>query len=257
MYKTLHGLVLREVKYKESSKILTILTEEEGKLTAEARGAMRKGSRCAAAAQALTWSELTFFENRGRHTLTEGSVLEDFAPLRADLGNYALGCYFAELLEAVSDQDSPDAAALHLGLNALFALSRGLYPARHIKAVFELRCMCLAGFAPAVESCHVCGRADPAEPRLSLRGGAVHCAGCGPEAPGKSLPLCQASLAAMRHVCHAGPKKIFSFTMDDAAAARFYKACQEYALTQLDRGFRTLDYWTSVADDGGDDNGTV
>lgn len=33
MYKTLHGLVLREVKYKESSKILTILTREEGKLT--------------------------------------------------------------------------------------------------------------------------------------------------------------------------------------------------------------------------------
>ena len=48
MYKTLHGLVLREVKYKESSKILTILTEEEGKITAEARGALRKGSKCSA-----------------------------------------------------------------------------------------------------------------------------------------------------------------------------------------------------------------
>ena len=106
MYKTLHGLVLREVKYKESSKILTILTEEEGKITAEARGALRKGSKCSAASQVLTWSELTFFENRGRYTLTEGSVLEDFAALRADLGDYALGCYMAELLEAVSDEDS-------------------------------------------------------------------------------------------------------------------------------------------------------
>lgn len=83
MYKTLHGLVLREVKYKESSKILTILTEEEGKITAEARGALRKGSKCSAASQVLTWSDLTFFENRGRYTLTEGSVLEDFGALRA------------------------------------------------------------------------------------------------------------------------------------------------------------------------------
>ena len=122
MYKTLHGLVLREVKYKESSKILTILTEEEGKITAEARGALRKGSKCSAASQVLTWSELTFFENRGRYTLTEGSVLEDFAALRADLGDYALGCYMAELLEAVSDEDSHSIALLHLGLNALFAL---------------------------------------------------------------------------------------------------------------------------------------
>lgn len=257
MYKTLHGLVLREVKYKESSKILTILTQEEGKLTAAARGAMRKSSKCAAAAQALVWSEMTLFENRGRHTLTEGSVLEDFSPLRADLGNYALGCYFAEMLEALSDEDSPDAALLHLGLNALFALSRGLYPPRHVKAVFELRCMCLAGFAPAVERCCVCGRADPPRPRLSLQGGAVLCGECGPGAPGKSLPLCQASLAAMRHVCRAGAKKIFSFTMDPAAQGRFYRAAEEYALTQLDRGFRTLDYWKDVTDKGEDGDGTV
>lgn len=246
MYKTLHGLVLREVRYKESSKILTVLTEEEGKITAEAKGALRKGSKHAASAQALVWSELTFFENRSRYTLTEGSVLEDFADLRCDLADYALGCYFAELLEAVSDQDSPDAAPLHLGLNALFALSRKLYPARHIKAVFELRLMCLAGFAPAVERCADCGSREPAEPRFSLYGSAVHCAGCAPPAPGKSLPLCAASLEAMRYVCAAPAKKIFSFSLNEAAAERFGRVCEEYAVAQLDRSFKTLDYWKSV-----------
>lgn len=246
MYKTLHGLVLREVKYKESSKILTILTEEEGKITAEARGALRKGSKCAAASQALTWSELTFFENRGRCTLTEGSVLEDFSALRAELGDYALGCYMAELLEAVSDEDSHSTALLHLGLNALFALSRRLYPAEHIKAVFELRLMCLAGFAPQLDRCTDCGTRNPEKPRLSLLGGGVHCTGCSPAAPGKSALLCGASLAAMRHVCSAGEKKIFSFTLDETADARFCSACEEYVLAQLDRGFGTLDYWHSL-----------
>lgn len=42
-------------------------------------------------------------------------MLEDFAALRADLGDYALGCYMAELLEAVSDEDSHSTALLHLG----------------------------------------------------------------------------------------------------------------------------------------------
>ena len=83
MYKTLRGLVLREVKYKESSKILTILTEEEGKITAEAKGALRKGAKFGASAQCLVWSELTFFENRGRYTLTEGSVLKASGDLAA------------------------------------------------------------------------------------------------------------------------------------------------------------------------------
>ncbi len=246
MYKTLHGLVLREVRYKESSKILTILTEEEGKITAEAKGALRKGSRSAASAQLLVWSELTFFENRSRFTLTEGSVLEDFSALRGELEDYALGCYFAELLEAVSDEDSPNSAALHLGLNALFALSRKLYPSAHIKAAFELRLMCLAGFAPMVERCGDCGTPAPEAPRFSVYGGAVHCAGCSPNAPGKSLPLCQDSLAAMRHVCAADPKKVFSFALDGPAAGRFGRVCEEYVLAQLDRGFKTLDYWKSL-----------
>ena len=246
MYKTLHGIVLREVKYKESSKILTILTEEEGKITAEAKGVLRKGSRCAASAQMLVWSELTFFENRGRFTLTEGSVLEDFAALRSDFSDYALGCYFAELMEAVTDEDSPSAVTLHLGLNALFALSRRLYPARHIKAVFELRLMCAAGFTPAADRCAVCGEAHPAQPRLSVYGGEITCARCGRDAASRSVPLCQASLAAMRHVIGADAKKIYSFTMDDASAARFQAACEEYALAQLDRGFKTLDYWKSL-----------
>ena len=246
MYNTLHGLVLREVKYKESSKILTILTEEEGKITAEAKGALRKGSKCAASAQMLVWSELTFFENRGRYTLTEGTVLEDFAGLRGDLADYALGCYFAELLEAVSDQDSPDAALLHLGLNALFALSRKLWPPEHIKAVFELRLMCLAGFAPAADRCTECGSETPDDPRFSLYGSAVHCAHCLPPAPGKSLPLCAASLEALRYVCAAPAKRIYAFSLEGAAAERFYRMCEEYALAQLDRGFGTLDYWKSV-----------
>ena len=38
------ALVLRETAYKESDEILTLLTQEQGKLTASARGCRRKGS---------------------------------------------------------------------------------------------------------------------------------------------------------------------------------------------------------------------
>lgn len=44
MFLTTRGLVLREVRYKESDKILTVLTQHEGKITVRAR------ARCARAA---------------------------------------------------------------------------------------------------------------------------------------------------------------------------------------------------------------
>ena len=59
MHINTQGLVLREVNYKEADKILTVLTAEGGKRTVKARGCRRKGSRLAACAQLLVYSEMT------------------------------------------------------------------------------------------------------------------------------------------------------------------------------------------------------
>ena len=48
MHMTTKALVLRQVDYKESDKILTLFTQEQGKLTASARGCRKKGSALAA-----------------------------------------------------------------------------------------------------------------------------------------------------------------------------------------------------------------
>ena len=62
MHISTQGLVLREVNYKESDKLLTVLTAEGGKRTVKARGCRRKGSPLAAAAQLLVYSDMTLFE---------------------------------------------------------------------------------------------------------------------------------------------------------------------------------------------------
>ncbi|MBR5381029.1 MAG: DNA repair protein RecO [Oscillospiraceae bacterium] len=245
MYITTTGLVLRETLYKESSKLLNVLTPERGRITVLAKGTRRKGSRTAASAQLLAYAELTLFEGKTGYTLTEARCLELFEGLRGDLPLLSLGSYFAEVLETLSQEDSHDPELLSLGLNALYALSRGLYPAAHIKAVFEWRAMSAAGFRPAVEGCAVCGREEPDRPRLDLVGGLLHCASCAVPG-GTDAELCASSLAALRHVVEADPKRIFSFTLGETAAKSFAAAGEAYLLTQLDRGFKTLDFYRSI-----------
>ncbi|MFB0919632.1 MAG: DNA repair protein RecO [Oscillospiraceae bacterium] len=246
MFKTTRALVLRETKYKEADKILTVLTEDEGKLTVSARGVMRRGSRLAAACQLLTFSEMTLFENRGRWYVQEAQTIEQFLGLREDIALLSLGAYFAELLEAVSDEDSPNPEVLRLGLNSLFALSGGLYPPEHIKAVFEMRLMCLSGYEPALEACPVCGKEDMASPVFSTLGGTVLCGKCRNGEYGETFPLCGASLSALRHISGAESKKIFSFALENAAAKRLYAVCEAFVQAQLERRFASLDYWKSV-----------
>lgn len=246
MFKTTRALVLRETKYKEADKILTVLTEDEGKLTVLARGVMRRGSKIAAACQLMAFSEMTLFENRGKWYVNEAQSIEQFLGLRYDISLLSLGSYFAELLETVSDADSPNPEVLRLGLNSLFALSERLYASEHIKAVFELRLMCLSGYEPVLDFCPVCGEERINRPVFSTTGGTVLCENCAKPEYGRTFPLSEASLSAMRYVSHAESKKIFSFTLGENDAKLLYEVCENYAQVQLEKSFPALEYWKSV-----------
>ena len=244
MYVNTNGLVLRETAYKDSSKILTILTQTDGKLTVSARGALRKGSKLAAAAQLLVFSEMTLFSSgRDRWVLTEARSVEQFVGLRGDIVLLSLGSYFAELAEAAADEDCLNPELLPLCLNALYALSEGIKTPELVKPAFELRLMAGAGFAPLLSGCAVCGVSEPERAVLDLAGGTV-C--CGVHAPSGGAPLSQGALQAMRYVLGCDAKKLFSFSLGDAALRELHNAAESYLLLHLDRRFRTLDYYKSV-----------
>ena len=142
----LKGLVLRTADYKESSKMLTELTDALGKISVSARGATRLKSRVAAACQPMVFSEMTISESKERYYLKEASTLELFSGMTADLKRYALGCYFLELLDAACPETVEEPEALALGLNALWLLSEGNKEPLLVKAAFELRLMALLGY---------------------------------------------------------------------------------------------------------------
>ena len=110
MYMTTKALVLRTVDYRDADKILTLLTEEQGKLTASARGCRRKGSVTAAGCQLLCWSELVLYERNNRWFVKEAATLRQFRGVRDDLERLALACYFAEVTQllAVEGERSPE-----------------------------------------------------------------------------------------------------------------------------------------------------
>lgn len=246
MYETMKALVLREVRYKEADRIVELLTDTHGKMTAKARGALRKNSKIAASTQILTYSELTLFFNKGKWTVNEGVVLESFAGLRTDITGLSLGCYFTECLCALAVEDQAEPALMQLGLNSLYALSRGMYKESLIKAAFELRLMCLAGYAPDLGLCSVCGESEPDLPCLSLDKGQLCCQSCRTADLGITAPLCADSLAAMRYICSAPAKQLFSFTISGEAEKRLCNATENYLLRQTERRFSTLDYYKSV-----------
>ncbi|MBO4854258.1 MAG: DNA repair protein RecO [Oscillospiraceae bacterium] len=240
-----YGLILRETETKETDKILTVLTPDMGKISLVARGARRKNSPLAASCQLLAYSELTLYRRGAWLYLSEASTVELFGGLRGDIERLALASYFAELTESVTGEDQPAGEVLPLLLNALYALGvLGKDPAL-VKPVFELRLMALSGFEPLAECCGVCGRSEPESPMLDVVQGTVHCAACR-RGGGLSVPLTEGGLTALRRALYADPKRLYAFTLEPPALRTLDHASESFVTAQLERSFRTLDYYKSI-----------
>lgn len=222
MHITTKALVLRGVDYRESDKILTLFTQDQGKLTASARGCRKKGSAIAAGCQLLAWSEMVLYDYQGRWSVKEAATLRLFRGVRDDIGRLALGCYFAEVTELLAVEGEENPELLSLILNSLHALDKlPDKPLPLVKAAFEWKAMALAGYEPLLEE------------------GRVH-------GEGISLPLSPPALAALDHIVHGDPKRLFSFRLGGEDLKQLADAAETYLYTQLERGFSTLDYYKSL-----------
>ena len=239
------GIVLRSTDTKESDKILTVLTEA-GKLTVIAKGARSRKSRVTACTQLLAYSELTVSESRGWQYLSEGATLALFEGVRRDIVLLSLASYFAELTEAVALEDVETGELLSLLLNALYALGELKKPPELVKAAFELKLMSAAGFEPLADACAYCGRPRPEAPLLDIREGVVRCKGCGKGAGGLSMPLSDASLAALRRVLYGDPRRLYSFRLPPEDLKKLSDAAEAYVHAMLERGFKTLDFYKGL-----------
>ncbi len=245
MYVTIRGLVLRVSDYNDTDAMITLLTQKHGRLSAKARGLRRKNSPLIAPCQLLAYGEFTLFEYRGAYTINEAHSIELFHDLRKDLPKLSLGTYFAQVAELLSQEDLPNPELQSLTLNCLHALNSMALPGSLIKAVFELRCACIAGYEPDLSGCHRCG--NPWADRLDTSSGHLECSTCrDPNGSGLRMPVTAGVLDAMRYIVMSDPKRLFSFCVGEGTAKQLSQVSETYLTTQLERSFSALDFYKSL-----------
>ena len=151
------GVVLRRTDTKEADQILTLLTAEHGKIPVIARGVKRKGCHYAAAAGLLAYSDWSLYHRGDWYYANEAETRELFSGLGKDFSRLSLGCYFAELTEALTTEGEESGELLRHLLNGLYAIENFRRPPELLRAAFELRAMSLAGYEPLLEGCAFCG----------------------------------------------------------------------------------------------------
>ena len=86
MLKKIEGIIVSEVDYKESSKILNIYTKEYGIIGVIARGSKRLKSNFSGLTTKLTYAIfIVNYKENGPSTLMEVNVIDNFKNIRKDI----------------------------------------------------------------------------------------------------------------------------------------------------------------------------
>lgn len=257
---SVRGLVVREVPVGEYDKLLTIITEELGRVVVSGKAVRSLKSKHMPATQMFCFSHFTIRKSHGYYYISDSALIESFYALRLDLDRLALASYICDVAAELALEGEADEELLRLTLNTLYALSNHRdIPPMQIKAAFELRCASIEGFLPNLSACDVC-QCPPAEAirlYLDVMNGRLLCRNCLQTVKRTDfivdegtahiyLALTPAVYEAMRFTIEAPANRYLSFHLAEDELPVFASVCEQYLLNHIEHGFETLDFYKSI-----------
>ena len=236
------GIVIRDYKL-DDDRILTILTESDGVLTAFANHALRPRSAMVSSTELLCHSHFELFRNRERNVVDKADLIRGFFSLRTRVEALALACYFAQLMGELAPKGESAGDYINLMLGCLCYLESEKRPPLQLKAILELRLLTLAGYMPDLVECADCGVSGSGM-CFSLEG-RIYCPDCTKNYP-LLIPLGDGVLAAMRHIIYSEAKKLFGFSLSEHGVESLAAISEGYLIHQIERTLPTLEYYNAL-----------
>ena len=157
------GIVLRTHKLGEADRIVTLLTRRTGRVRAVAKGVRRTKSRFGARLEPFTHVDLLLYTGRSLDVITQAETLRPYGePLAGDYPRYTTGTAMLETAERFTPVEKEPALRQFLLLvGGLRSLGDGTHDPRLVLDAYLLRSLAVAGYAPALDECAICGTRAP------------------------------------------------------------------------------------------------
>lgn len=234
------GLITREIKYGDTSRIITIITPDMGKISAITSKFKGGKGKNLPSLQLFSYSKFVLFKGseKGLYHINESDIIHPFKEVREDLTAILYASYFGDVANKVSVENEGDPEFLRLLLNVFYALSKGKDYDK-IKTVFEWKTSALEGYAPDLENCSVCGAEEISF--LDLTRGECLCAECGTGYAGLAK-VNNDILQGIKYINEAEFSKMLSFEMNPPMLEYMNSLSEIYLRIHLETEFKTLEY---------------
>ncbi len=172
------GVVLRTIRLGEADRIVTLVTEQHGKVRAVAKGVRRTTSKFGSRLEPLSHVALLGWQGRGDlDIINQVEVLDTHRVVREDLDRMSAAMVMLEVVDQVAQERHSNPRLYEMLVGGIAALSERDSPM--VAPAFLLKVLVLEGAAPVLDVCVSCGEEDAsALVAFDLVEGGVLCRGC-------------------------------------------------------------------------------
>ena len=211
------GIIIKETPYKDNDKILTILTDEIGKISCMAKGAKKSNSPILACSQYLVYSEFILYKSNNFYYINSAEILSTFYNIRIDFDKLENSFELTRLINMVVLEDENTANILKLFLNTIYLIEKGTKDYALLKSVFKIKLFAMIGFAPNVYTCNRCGQAlVENDSYFDYVSNSFICLKCYDEInKNRYIKIKKSTILAIRYILKENIKNIFSFEITD------------------------------------------
>lgn len=156
MIKKLEGFIVQETPYKETSKIINILTKEYGIIGVLCKGVKSMKSPLRALTTKYTYGIFTmYFKEDKLSTLTSVDIIDDLYNIKTDLTLISYTTYIIELVKQVAKQNK-SREVYNIFINTILKINKGLDPLI-LTNILEIKMLDYLGVSLNLDSCNKCG----------------------------------------------------------------------------------------------------
>lgn len=147
-YRKLKGIVLKKQNYKEADQIVTVWTEQAGKVRCLAKALRSSKSKLAYAMQPLSLVEIEVAEKSSLPTLVSARAIRLYQNLRQDLKKTALALFAEELMLKMTPDEQKNLQAYRLLVELLDYLEgNNTRRIRRVQDCFALKLLETLGYS--------------------------------------------------------------------------------------------------------------
>ncbi len=175
------GIILKHSNTGEADRIVTILTQHNGKIRAILKGCRKPKSRFVNTSELFTVSEFILYKgNSDLIQVSQADLKESYFEIRNDLLGLSYATYFAELVDIAADEDVESERLFSLLAWALHYISKKTIGTGLVSLAFQLKLMELTGYKPSLLRCANCHEDVADSEVFSVLMGGMLCKICSP-----------------------------------------------------------------------------